>query len=92
MVGPGERPGGSASDVLRCRHEVRLSLKVLFGLALRQSTGMVAGLLRIAGEDWPVPDHSSPCRRQTTVSIGTPFRRAGGDPNLLGDSTGVKRG
>jgi hypothetical protein len=53
---------------------------------------MVAGLLRIAGEDWPVPDHSSLCRRQTTVSIETPFRRAGGGPNLLGDSTGVKGG
>ena len=68
-----------------------LSIKVLFGLALRQTIGMVESLLRMAGlEDWPVPDFSTLCRRQKTVSIQIPFRRAGGDLNLLVDSTGVK--
>ena len=33
-----------------------LSIKALFGLALRQSIGMMAGLLKLAGlQDWPVP-------------------------------------
>jgi hypothetical protein len=68
-----------------------LSLKVLFGLALRQTIGMVASLLKMAGlEDWPVPDFSTLCRRQKTVTIQIPFRRAGGPLNLLVDSTGVK--
>jgi hypothetical protein len=67
-----------------------LSIKVLFGLALRQAIGMVASLLKMAGLAWPVPDFSTLCRRQKTVSIQIPFRRAGGDLNLLVDSTGVK--
>jgi IS5 family transposase len=67
-----------------------LSIKILFGLALRQAIGMVASLLRMAGLDWPVPDFSTLCRRQKTVSIQIPFRRAGGPLNLLVDSTGVK--
>ena len=67
-----------------------LSIKVLFGLALRQAIGMVESLLRLAGLNWPVPDYSTLCRRQKTVSIQIPFRRAGGDLNLLVDSTGVK--
>ncbi len=68
-----------------------LSIKVLFGLALRQSIGMVESLLKLAGlEDWPVPDYSTLCRRQKTVAIQIPFRRSGGALNLLVDSTGVK--
>ncbi len=60
-----------------------LSIKVLFGLALRQTMGMVASLLRMAGLDWPVPDFSTLCRRQRTVTIQIPFHRAGGPLNLL---------
>ncbi len=68
-----------------------MSIKVLFGLALRQTIGMVASLLRLAGlEDWPVPDYSTLCRRQRTVTIQVPFRRSDGNLNLLVDSTGVK--
>jgi hypothetical protein len=68
-----------------------LSIKVLFGLALRQTVGMVESLLKRAGlEDWPVPDPSTLCRRQKTVTIPIPFRRGKGPLNLLVDSTGVK--
>ena len=67
-----------------------LSIKVLFGLALRQTIGMVASLLELAGLDWPVPDYSTLCRRQKTVTIQVPFRRSDGNLNLLVDSTGVK--
>ena len=41
-----------------------LSIKVLFKLPLRQTAGMVASLLRLAGLDWPVLDYSTLCRRQ----------------------------
>ncbi len=37
-----------------------------------------------------MPDFSTLCRRQKTVTIQIPFRRAGGPLNLLVDSTGVK--
>lgn len=67
-----------------------LSIKVLFGLALRQTIGMVASLLAMAGLDWPVPDYSTLCRRQKTVTVQIPCRRSGGPLNLLVDSTGVK--
>ena len=67
-----------------------VSIKVLFGLALRQTIGMVASLLAMAGLDWPVPDYSTLCRRQKTVTVQIPYRRSGGPLNLLVDSTGVK--
>ncbi len=35
-----------------------LMLKALFGLPLRQTTGLVASLLTLAKLDWPVPDFS----------------------------------
>jgi len=51
-----------------------LNIKVLFGLALRQTIGMVGSLLKMAGlEDWPVPDFSTLCRRQKTVTIQVPI-------------------
>ena len=62
-----------------------LSIKVLFKLPLRQSAGMVASLLRLAGLDWPVPDSSTLCRRQKTVTVQIPCRRADGPLNLLVD-------
>ena len=67
-----------------------LSIKVLFGLALRQAIGMVTSLLKMAGLNWPVPDYTTLCRRQGTVTIQVPYRRSGENLNLLVDSTGVK--
>jgi hypothetical protein len=46
--------------------ELCLTLKGLFHLPLRQATGMVASLLKMAGLDWPVPDirHCSGIKRR----------------------------
>lgn len=41
-----------------------LTIKVLFKLPLRQSTEMVASLLKMANLDWTVPDYTTLCRRQ----------------------------
>ncbi len=38
-----------------------LTMKVLFAIALRQTTGFVESLLRLTGLDWPVPDFSTSC-------------------------------
>ena len=67
-----------------------LSIKVLFKLPLRQTTGMVASLLKMAGLDWEVPDYTTICRRQKTLAVQIPYRRADGPLNLLVDSTGIK--
>jgi len=67
-----------------------LTLKVLFGLPLRQTVGLVASLLEMAGLYWPVPDYSTLCRRQARIAVQIPFRRSGAPLNLLIDSTGVK--
>ena len=82
---PGRPPVFSAGAIQFC-----LSIKVLFKLPLRQTAGMVASLLRMAGLDWPVPDYSTLCRRQKTLAVQIPYRRANGPLNLLVDSTGIK--
>ena len=64
--------------------------KVLFKFPLRQTAGMVASLLRLTSLDWPVPDFSTLCRRQKTLAVQVPYRRADGPLNLLVDSTEIK--
>ena len=46
-----------------------LTLKAQFGLPLRQTTGLAASLLELAGLDWPVPDFSTLCRRQKGLNV-----------------------
>lgn len=67
-----------------------LTIKVLFGLPLRQTTGFVASLLKLTGLDWPVPDYSTLCRRQKTLAVQLPYRGSAGPLHLLVDSTGIK--
>ncbi|MDZ4134167.1 MAG: IS5 family transposase, partial [Paracoccaceae bacterium] len=62
----------------------------LFKLPLRQTTGMVASLLKLADLGWAVPDYTTLCRRQKTLAVQIPYRRADGPLNLLVDSTGIK--
>jgi hypothetical protein len=66
-----------------------LTLKVLFGLPLRQTTGLVESLLGMVGLDWAVPDFSTLCRRKKTLNVSLPYRSSS-PLNLLLDSTGIK--
>jgi len=50
-----------------------LTMKVLFGMALRQTTGFVESLLRLVGLDWAVPDFSTLCCRQKTLAVKLPY-------------------
>ena len=68
----------------------REGIKVLFKLPLRQITGMVASLQKLANLDWAVPDYTTLCRRQKTLVVQIPYRRADGPLNLLVDGTGIK--
>lgn len=72
------------------RSAVCLTFKVLFKLPLRQTTGMVAILLKMANLDSAVPDYTSLCRRQTSRAVQIPYRRADDPLNVLVDSTGIK--
>jgi hypothetical protein len=67
-----------------------LTLKVLFGLPLRQTTGFVESLLERVGLNWSVPDFSTLCRRQRTLSVAIPYKGSAGPLHLLIDSTGIK--
>lgn len=67
-----------------------LSIKCLFGLALRQSLGLVQSLLALAKLDWRVPDFSTISRRQKTLQVQLPYQRSATALDLLVDSTGIK--
>ena len=61
------------------------SVKVLVKLPLRQAVGMVRARVKLAGLDWPVPDYTTLWRRQKTLAVQIPCRRADGPLNLLVD-------
>jgi hypothetical protein len=65
-------------------------MKVLFGMALRQTTGFVESLLCLIGLGWDVPDFSTLSRRQKTLAVNIPHRGSQGPLHLLIDSTGIK--
>ncbi len=81
----GRQPTYSDAAIQAC-----LTLKVLFGLPLRQTTGFVASLLELVGLHWSVPDFSTLCRRQRTLSVAIPYKGSAGPLHLLIDSTGIK--
>ena len=60
-----------------------LSLKALFGLPLRQATGLVASLIELARLDWPVPDFSTLCRRQRGLTVQIPYRQSTGAARIF---------
>lgn len=82
---PGRPPVFSDAAIQFC-----LMVKVLFGLPLQQTTGMVSSILEMAKLAWPVPDFSTLSRRQKSISVEISSRRAPGPLNLLVDSTGIK--
>ena len=66
-----------------------LTLRAVFRLALRQTEGLVASMLRLLDLDLAAPDHSTMSRRGETLQVSQP--RPGSEPvHLLVDSTGLK--
>lgn len=82
---PGRQQAYSDVAIQAC-----LTLKVLFGLPLRQATGFVESLLKLIDLDWEVPDFSTLSRRQKALSVTIPYRGSAGPLHLLVDSTGIK--
>ncbi|MFT4961525.1 MAG: hypothetical protein ACI92Z_002616 [Paracoccaceae bacterium] len=67
-----------------------LTMKVLFGMALRQTTGFVASLLKLIGLDWAAPDFRTLCRRQKELVVNISYHGSDDPLHLLVDSTGIK--
>ena len=89
---------GSANDARRTGallgtgDQHRPANGLVFGLALRQTEGLIGSVIGLLGLDLAVPDHSTLSRRAKTLEM-PPLRRAGTGPlHLLVDSTGLKLG
>lgn len=81
---------GRQQDYSDAAIQTCLTMKVLFGMALRQTTGFVESLLRLVGLDWAVPNFRTLSRRQKTLKVNIPYRGSDGPLHLLVDSTGIK--
>ena len=82
----GRQPVYSDAAVQTC-----LTMKVLFGMALRQTTGFVESLLCLIGLDWDVPDFSTLSRRQKTLAVNISHRGSQGPLHLLIPSRALLR-
>ncbi len=68
-----------------------LTLRAVFGLALRQTEGLIGSVIGLLGLSLAVPDHSTLSRRAETLEVPRPRPRRDGEPlHLLVDSTGLK--
>jgi IS5 family transposase len=66
-----------------------LTLRAVFGLALRQTEGLIGSIIRLLGLDLAIPDHSTLSRRAGTLALARISSSV--DPvHLLVDSTGLK--
>jgi len=84
---PGGQPNYSALAITTA-----LTMGMVFGLALRQTEGLIGSVIGLLGLDLAVPDHSTLSRRAKALEV-PPLRRAGTGPlHLLVDSTGLKLG
>jgi hypothetical protein len=83
-------PSGTRGRLSDAAIQACLTLKVLFGMPLGQTTGFVQSLLRLIGLECSVPDFSTLCRRQKTLNVSLPYRGGTGRLNLLIESTGIK--
>jgi len=70
--------------------ETMLTVKALYHLAGRQTTGLVASLFALLQIDKPVPDHSTLSRRRGALLLTLPVKASSGARHLVIDSTGVK--
>ena len=83
---PGRQQTYSDTAIQTC-----LTMKVLFGMALRQTTGFVESLLRLIGLDWTEPDFSTLSRRQKTLAVNILDRGSKGPLHLLIPSRALLR-
>ena len=84
---PGGQPHYSALAI-----STALTMGLVFGLALRQTEGLIGSVVGLLGLDLAMPDHSILSRRSKPLKL-PPLQRAGTSPlQLRVDSTGLKLG
>ena len=66
------------------------TLKSVYGLAGRQTEGLLRSLLELMQVDLSVPEHSTVSRRKATLWVPLPVRPNSSSIHLVVDSTGVK--
>jgi len=83
------RPGGQHrySDLAIV---TALTLPAVFHLALRQTEGFLASLIRLMGLDLMTPDHTTLSRRSCTLKVAPLAKIHDGPIHLVIDSTGLK--
>ena len=67
-----------------------LTLRVVFGLPLRQTEGFLDSLLSLMSRDLKAPDHTTLSRRNQMVVVPPLTRAHDGPIDLIVDSTGLK--
>ncbi len=67
-----------------------LTLRVVFGLPLRQTEGFLDSLLSLMSRDLKAPDHTTLSRRNQMVVVPPLTRAHDGPIDLIVDSTGIK--
>jgi len=70
--------------------ETALTLKAVFRLGFRQSQGLLASMLRLLNVDRKVPNYTTLCRRQKTLSVTLGTVRPAQTRHVVIDSTGLK--
>jgi hypothetical protein len=58
-----------------------LTMRAVFGLALRQTEGLIGSVIALLGLDLTVPEHSTLSRRGKTLEM-PPLRRSGTGPRV----------
>jgi hypothetical protein len=66
-----------------------LILRTVFGLALRQTEGLIGSIIHLLGIELAIPDHCTLGRRAQTVALPKWTRRHAGSLQLIVDSTGL---
>jgi hypothetical protein len=70
--------------------ECLATLRAVYHLAQRASQGLLQSIFELMQVSLPVPSYSTLSRRQATLNLRLPPRRARADLHLVVDSTGVK--
>ena len=86
---PRATPGGQRhySDLAI---ETALTLRAVFGLALRQTEGLIGSIMQLLEIDLPVPDHTTLSRRAGRLKVLQKPRSSSDPLHLIIDSTGLK--
>ena len=70
--------------------ETALTLRAVFGLALRQTEGLIGSIMQLLEIDLQVPDHTTLSRRAGGLKVLQKPRSSSDPLHLIIDSTGLK--